>query len=299
MVRPAAPLPGVLQGRPFSVAEGLGLGMSRGRLRGRDLTVPTTAVRSSSEPRTVLEQAAAFAEVLPSPWAFSHLTAARLLRWPMASPWRPDEPLHVLRRTDDAELRRRGVVFHRGLELRDVVLRAGLPVVTPAETWCDVAPHQPFDQRVVLGDAVVNAWTGIPWPELSAAVERRAGRRGVRALRLALPLIRTRSRSPQETRVRLALAAAGLPEPELNAVILDEYGEWLSESDFVWRQQRVVLEYDGDHHRTDPRQWRSDQARRRVLAGHGWRLHIAIADDLAGPLRLQRLLDAVARDLDL
>lgn len=247
----------------------------------------------------MLDHAAAFAEVLPPPWAFSHLTAARLLRWPMAWQWRPDEPLHVVRHTGDAELRRRGVVFHRGLEARDVVLRDGLPVVTPAETWCDLAPSQPLEQRIVLGDAVVNAWTGIPLAELLAAAERRAGRRGVRALRLALPLVRTRSRSPQETRVRIALAAAGLPEPELNAVILDEHGEWLSESDFVWRAQRVVLEYDGDQHRTDPRQWRSDQARRRVLVGHGWRLHIAIADDLAGPLRLQRLVDAVARDLDI
>ena len=36
---------------------------------------------------------------------------------------------------------------------------------------------------------------------------------------------------------------------------LRDSGQWLSDSDFVWRQQRVVAEFDGDHHRTDRAQW--------------------------------------------
>ena len=43
-----------------------------------------------------------------------------------------------------------------------------------------------------------------------------------------------------------------------------------SDSDFVWREQRVVAEFDGDHHRTDRQQWQNDMARRENLQDDGW-----------------------------
>jgi len=62
-----------------------------------------------------------------------------------------------------------------------------------------------------------------------------------------------------------------LPEPELNVVITDSNsGQWLSNSDFVWREQKVVAEFDGDHHRTDRRQWQNDVARCQNLQDDGW-----------------------------
>jgi very-short-patch-repair endonuclease len=48
-----------------------------------------------------------------------------------------------------------------------------------------------------------------------------------------------------------------------------ESGQWLSDSDFVWRNQRVVAEFDGDHHRTDRRQWQNDVARCQNLQDEG------------------------------
>jgi len=65
-------------------------------MRGPDLLSPTTAVRSVAPPDTLALRATAFAEVLSPPWAFSHLTAARLLGWPLAWSRTPDEPLHVV-----------------------------------------------------------------------------------------------------------------------------------------------------------------------------------------------------------
>jgi very-short-patch-repair endonuclease len=46
--------------------------------------------------------------------------------------------------------------------------------------------------------------------------------------------------------------------------------QWLSNSDFVWREQKVVAEFDGDHHRTDRRQWQDDVARCQNLQDDGW-----------------------------
>ena len=67
--------------------------------------------------------------------------------------------------------------------------------------------------------------------------------------------------APKIRRARLLFLRGGLPEPELNVVINDRAsGQWLSDSDFVWREQRVVAEFDGDHHRTDRAQWQNDVA---------------------------------------
>ena len=87
----------------------------------------------------------------------------------------------------------------------------------------------------------------------------------------ALPQLRPRNNSPMETRARLLFLRGGLPEPELNVVINDsDSGQWLSDSDFVWRGPRVVAEFDGDHHRTDRQQWQNDVARRENLQDDGW-----------------------------
>ena len=87
----------------------------------------------------------------------------------------------------------------------------------------------------------------------------------------ALPQLRPRNNSPMETRARLLFLRGGLPEPELNVVINDsDSGQWLSDSDFVWRREKVVAEFDGDHHRTDRQQWQNDVARRENLQDDGW-----------------------------
>ncbi|MHB1473898.1 MAG: hypothetical protein ACYCV4_09780 [Dermatophilaceae bacterium] len=142
----------------------------------------------------------------------------------------------------------------------------------------------------MLGDAVVHYRRGIPYAQLAEAVSRRRGgqpatrrsagdeavssRRGGRGSRLiaeALPQLRPRNNSPMETRARLLFLRGGLPEPELNVVINDrDSGQWLSDSDFVWRERRVVAEFDGDHHRTDRAQWQNDVARRENLQDDGW-----------------------------
>jgi hypothetical protein len=297
MSRPADPLPGEFAERPFSVARGAAHGITKGRLRGRDLVSPTSGVRATRPPSDLLTLADAYQQAFPEHSAFSHLTAARIHGLPLAPDWSSSEPLHVVRPNAAAPMRRAGVVCHRGLERRQTTVRHRLLVVAAADTWCDLAPGLPLDERVILADAVVNVWNGIPLDQLLEAVRQRGRRRGVRALREALPLIRTRSRSRMETVARLAFLRAGLPEPELNCTILDAAGEWLSCPDFVWRAKKVAAEYDGEHHRLDKRQWRSDHARRRAMIGEGWRLHVMTADDFAGPVRIERVTDAIAADL--
>ena len=101
-----------------------------------------------------------------------------------------------------------------------------------------------------------------------------------------------------ETRARLLFLRGGLPEPELNVVINDsDSGQWLSDSDFVWRERKVVAEFDGDHHRTDRRQWQNDVAGCQNLQDDGWTfVQLTYASvmthprNLATVSRLRRLL---------
>ena len=63
--------------------------------------------------------------------------------------------------------------------------------------------------------------------------------------------------------------------------------------DLLYPQWRVVFEYEGDQHRTDPALWRRDIWRRELFEEAGWRVVRVHRDDLlAEP---ERLLSRVAR----
>jgi very-short-patch-repair endonuclease len=49
--------------------------------------------------------------------------------------------------------------------------------------------------------------------------------------------------------------------------------------DMGWREFKVAVEYDGDHHRNDRRQYVKDIARLRMLEALGWIVIRVIADD--------------------
>jgi very-short-patch-repair endonuclease len=71
----------------------------------------------------------------------------------------------------------------------------------------------------------------------------------------------------------------------LNAPITGRYGEGLGTPDLLWRAERVVLEYEGDQHRTDKAQSRADVERYEAFRDAGRRLIRVTAADLAGARR--------------
>jgi hypothetical protein len=297
------PLPPELGHRAFTVAQAHALGLTEGRLRHRGPSCPARGVRQAgTDPhRTDLAQLAqATSLVFPVGSAFSHLTAARLLGLPVPRRRAPTEPLDVMNLTTAPKIRRAGCAGHRGLGSRRTVERNGLRIVSPEDTWCDLAATGALDldELIVLGDAVVHHQRGIPLAQLAEAVSRRRGGRGRKLMAQALPQLRPRNNSPMETRARLLFVRGGLPEPELNVVINDrDSGQSLSDSDFVWRRPRVVAEFDGDHHRTDRQPWQNDVARRENLQDDGWAfLQLTYASVMLYPRnqatvnRLRRLL---------
>lgn len=275
-MRPAT-LPARLVGRPFTVGQGRSAGVSRQRMRAPDLLAPYRGVRCGPrlDPASLLH---ATQLVLPETAAFSHGTAL----WVLGLPVRADlafGPVHITVPLAAPRPRIRGVKAHRSATLPAVTDVRGLRVVAAESAWSALGRSLTRDELVVLGDAIAHNGT-VGADRLAAEVALRRRTPGVPRLREALPEIRAGSASPMETLARLVMLRGGLPEPELNADIVDVVGGWVARGDFVWRVARLVAEYDGEHHRTSARQWRSDILRSRVLRDAGWRVEVVTAADV-------------------
>ncbi|TWP32607.1 hypothetical protein [Leekyejoonella antrihumi] len=282
---PRKPLPPQL-GTAFTISQARRAGASRGRMRAGDLRRPFHGVRVAGDLGSLVSRAKALLPVLPPGSAFSHWTAAQLWHLPLP-PGHPSD-LQVTLPAGAGRIRRPGVCVHRASRPA-VRHRSGLRVVTPEATWCDLAGTLDLADLVILGDAVVSRIDSTE--TLCQALAAYSGRRGVAAAREALGLVRIGSRSPQETRGRLLFHDWGLPEPELNADILDESG-WLANVDFLWRARRVIGEYYGGVHASS---WKQDLGRTALLEDAGFRVVVMTGRDF-GPgnaqlrARLRRLL---------
>lgn len=317
-MRNPRPLPENLAWGPFSYAEAVRVDVPRSRLRASDLLRPHRGLYvPDSGSLDVLARSENLRPLLTREQLFSHLTAARI--WGMPLPWREseDEPLHVLSIADSAPMRREGVI---GWETEDTHVARGMqgtmPLVAPADVWTQLAvpgalgrdPVTGYrrslspDWLVAVGDFLVSGPRryGKRYPlctvaDLRGALARHRGKRGAKALSLAIDQVRRPVDSSQETFLRLGLVAHGLPEPEVQFPVMTAEG--LRHADLGYREARVLLEYQGDHHRRDRNQWLEDLRRVQLFQDAGFRPILVGANDLGDGLpalaaRIRRALGA-------
>lgn len=67
------------------------------------------------------------------------------------------------------------------------------------------------------------------------------------------------------------LVLAGLPEPRCNVAVGDAERR-IAEVDLLYDPYRLVVEYEGEQHRTDGWQWSVDIERAEALAAAGYTL---------------------------
>ena len=170
---------------------------------------------------------------------------------------------------------------------------AGLRVTSPGRTYADLAGLLSVPDLVAVGDAVLRDH-GVSTDDLLRTVQRRLRYTGKVRARETIPLLDSRSRSPQESRLRAHVHLAGLPRPEVNGVITDEYGGFLACCDLVFRKQRVVVEYDGAVHDA-PERRRADATRRTLLREHDWYVVEVVDTDLQVPSRAIAKIRAALR----
>lgn len=275
-----APLPDPLRDRAFSVRQGRQVGLTPKQLRRRALAAPFVGVRTPNLPRSVAELADAYLAKMPDGEFFSHTTAA-LMHHMWLPMWATERmELHVSVLTGSRAPRDGGVRGHHLVDRPGLVqTRDGTRLSSAVETWCQLATVVHLDDLIVAGDGLLAVGSTLTLPDLRAALNGR-GRPRHAQLAHALAFVRAGTRSPRETELRLLLGSAGLPEPEINAVIRTESGVFVAECDLVYRRARVILEYEGDYHRTDVRKWRDDIHRYERLQDLGYRVVRITADDI-------------------
>ncbi|UWF76913.1 MULTISPECIES: hypothetical protein [Microbacterium] len=282
-------------GPAFSVSDARALGVPAARLRAKDLrrrfrgtrerSDAEEAIESDDRPfardraqRRRVERMARSFQPIMSPHAFvAGLSAAAIYELPVEH----DDELHVCVFAPHRAPRRPGIKARKvNPELASIRNVRGLRVASPASTWAMLARELTVRQLVVLGDAIVRIPRdefGEPHPELALATVEQlraaagAGpRAGVSRLRAALEAIRVGSASPLETEYRLDAVAGGLPEAALDVEIRDGDGRLVGVSEVVYPEYGVVVEVEGDHHRTSRTQWVRDIDKYTAYAALGY-----------------------------
>ncbi|MFT4157770.1 MAG: hypothetical protein QM630_07580 [Microbacterium sp.] len=299
----------------FRYGDAVSAGIARSRLNAADVRHPHHGVYAGTGADDPLERRCReLAIVFSGSRVFSHLTAARLWGMPMPFAWSEDEDLHTIAHRGAAPIRRPGVVGWETERDLKMTTHRGVLLTQPAETWCQLAMpgatgvDESGRRRSLSRDWLVAAAEylltgpkvdGVRTPlcareHLIAALARHRGKRGVKAARQALELVRTPVHSPRETLLRLLLVDQGLPEPEVQFAVVTADG--IRHADLGYRAARLLIEYQGDHHRTDQNQWREDLTRIQLFQDAGYDVICVGADDIAPPNR-RRLVERIRRAL--
>jgi very-short-patch-repair endonuclease len=199
---------------------------------------------------------------LPTGGLLSHYPAA--VRWVLRPARR--EPMHVTVTAGDA----RGpaeIEVHRVTDLHptDRTTRDGIPVTSPARTLLDLATQvSAKDLARAADEARVHRL--VTDHSLNEQFQRYPHHRGTAALRNAIQTEPALTRSEAERRFLELVRAAGLPEPETNARV----GRY--EVDFLWRDQRLIVEVDGYAFHSSRSSFEQDRHRDAELTAGGFRV---------------------------
>jgi Protein of unknown function (DUF559) len=188
-----------------------------------------------------------------------------------------------------------GIVLHRSRRIHpeDREVEDGIQVTSVPRTLLDLAESVP---QWLLGRAIDEAERRglFDLRALDRLIERSHGRHGLRQLRAALRAYRPIpfTRSELERRFLDLCRQAGLPAPSVNLFVEG------MEVDFVWPEQRVVVELDSQAHHRTTRAFEEDRRRDATLQVAGYRVlrvthHRLEAEPLEVVREIRALLDRV------
>jgi len=219
----------------------------------------------------------------------SGLSAAALLGAKWVDPDTPAELIHGNRRPPKDI-----IVRSDELVAGEVVVIGGLPVTTPARTAFDLGRILAEREGVQRIDALMNA-TDVKAADIEEVMQRHPRARGIRRLRRTVTLVDGGAESPYESATRLVLVGAGMPAPQTQIDVRDEWGRVFARLDMGWPRWKVAVEYDGAQHWTDSRQRAWDIDRTVHLEAIGWVVIRVSADLLRRPDTIVDRVDVAVR----
>ena len=293
-MRQRSELPRSLDYDGFTLADARAVGVSQKRLRAGDLEIPFRGVRAVAGGDSELGKLVrAYAARMPAGQFFSHTTAAQLIGMPLPRRAVSAPSVHVSAVAPERAPRMNGVVGHTASVRPELWIIDGITMSSPVTTWCSLATTLSVDDLIAAGDYLLGSLRPpSTMAELTDAVNLRPGHRGTERLRQALPWVRPRVESRQETRLRLLILRAGFPEPDTNVYLPLRPGRKRVRGDLVYLEYRVLVEYDGEQHRTDSAQYARDVERLDDVMADGWRV-IRVLKDTPTSEILSRLDDAL------
>ena len=169
-----------------------------------------------------------------------------------------------------------GIKVHRSTTLtdKDVTKVNGIPCTTTARTLFDLGDvvtqrqlERSFDQAEISERLDLTA--------IDDQLTRNPTRPAAKAVRNVLEthyLGRTPTVNENEEALLAITRELGIPDPDTNAfVILDDGGPPIK-ADFVWWEQRVIVEADSKKWHTSAQRLESDRVRDQRLMAAGWRV---------------------------
>ena len=163
--------------------------------------------------------------------------------------------------TTDTRVRRPGVAAgRRGLAPGDITVVQGIQVTTGVRTALDLGRLLWRYDALAALDGFLRL--GVPIEVLIAEMARFKGYRGVRQLRVLVPLGDGRAESPGESALRLNWIEAGLPRPDLQTWVYDDNGVGIYRLDITLPELLYAAEYDGEEHHSSDEDQENDEDRR-------------------------------------
>jgi predicted transcriptional regulator of viral defense system len=170
-----------------------------------------------------------------------------------------------------AQRRVPGLRVHRSraVDRRDVMRRDGMLVTSPARTLLDLAAVVgPRELRRAARQAEAARHVNVR--QLADVLVRAHGHRGAGALRRVVADGPAPTRSELEDIVLDLIDRAGIPRPQINAALTLDGRTVVP--DFLWPEQRVILEADGAAYHAGALARAHDAERQALLEAHGYRV---------------------------
>jgi hypothetical protein len=154
----------------------------------------------------------------------------------------------------------------------------GRLATTPAWTAIELARTLRRPRALAVLDAALHSEVCVRG-DLVAAIDEQKGRRGIVNIRELVEYADGRAESAMESETRLVFIDGGLPLPELQYEIVDNYGK-LWRVDFAWPDAKVAAEYDSAEWHANPDAFKHDRMKVARLQECGWTSIPVTADDV-------------------
>lgn len=281
MTRNPSPLTPELQNIAFTVSAGVQAGLTPRAARHQRFARPHYGVRKlrASNPQDEFDQDRAerlsgdYAPLLRPGEAFSHTTALLLLKVPIHT----YVEVHVTAPIPMGHARGRHVRGHRTRQaFNSINGLSGLPCVPHAMALTQSAKMLSFRELVVAIDHVIRlrGRRGSRWslstPEALQKYFHKHAVPGVQRLHVALEVARIGAESRMESLLHFELARMGVDVMELQGEIYAASGQRIGRFDQVNRVLKRIVEFDGEQHRTDRKQYLHDVKRLDFARREGW-----------------------------